>query len=60
VLERIDARTLEVHVSREQSINALFAALSGGGIEVMSLRNKQNRLEKLFLDMVDQGRGKAA
>lgn len=60
VLERVDARTLEVHVSREQSINALFAALSGSGIEVMSLRNKQNRLEKLFLDMVDQSRGKAA
>ena len=60
VLERVDARTLEVHVSREQSINALFAALSGSGIEVMSLRNKQNRLEKLFLDMVDQGREKAA
>ena len=60
VLERVDARTLEVHVSREQSINALFAALSRSGIEVMSLRNKQNRLEKLFLDMVDQARGKAA
>ena len=60
VLERVDARTLEVHVSREQSINALFAALSQSGIEVMSLRNKQNRLEKLFLDMVDQSRGKAA
>jgi ABC-2 type transport system ATP-binding protein len=60
VLERVDARTLEVHVSREQSMNALFAALSRSGIEVMSLRNKQNRLEKLFLDMVDQARGKAA
>ncbi len=59
-LERVDARTLEVHVSREQSMNALFAALSRSGIEVMSLRNKQNRLEKLFLDMVDQGREKAA
>jgi ABC-2 type transport system ATP-binding protein len=60
VLERVDERTLEVHVSREQSINALFAALSQSGIQVMSLRNKQNRLEKLFLDMVDQSRGKAA
>jgi len=60
VLRRVDARTLEVHVSREQSMNALFAALSRSGIEVISLRNKQNRLEKLFLDMVDQARGKAA
>ncbi|MGB5832923.1 MAG: ABC transporter ATP-binding protein, partial [Thiohalocapsa sp.] len=48
-----------VHISREHSINALFEALSRNAIEVVSLRNKQNRLEKLFLDMVDQGRGKA-
>ncbi len=29
--------------------------MSRNGIEVISLRNKQNRLEKLFLDMVDKG-----
>jgi len=60
VMEAIDDSTIEVQISREHSINALFEALSRSGIEVISLRNKQNRLEKLFLDMVDQGRGKVA
>jgi ABC-2 type transport system ATP-binding protein len=53
VLDAIDASTLEVEVSRDHSINGLFEALSRRGIEVLSMRNKQNRLEKLFLDLVD-------
>ena len=52
VLDHIDESTLEVQVSREHTINGLFEALSRNGIEVISLRNKQNRLEKLFLDRV--------
>jgi len=54
VLQHVDDCTLEVEVSREHTINGLFEALSRNGIEVISLRNKQNRLERLFLDMVDQ------
>ena len=60
VLEHIDDSTLEVQISREYSINALFEALSRRGIEVLSMRNKQNRLEKLFLDIVDKRRARAA
>ncbi len=60
VLEHIDDSTLEVQISREYSINALFEALSRHGIEVLSMRNKQNRLEKLFLDIVDKRRARAA
>jgi ABC-2 type transport system ATP-binding protein len=60
VLELIDDRTLEVQISREHSINALFQALSSHGIEVLSMRNKQNRLEKLFLDILDKRRERAA
>ncbi|MCU0835565.1 MAG: ABC transporter ATP-binding protein [Chromatiaceae bacterium] len=56
VLEHIDDCTLEVEVSKEHTINGLFEALSRNGIEVISLRNKQNRLEQLFLDMVHSGR----
>ncbi|MCF7991653.1 MAG: ABC transporter ATP-binding protein [Thiohalocapsa sp.] len=59
VLESIDDSTLEVQINREHTINGLFDALSRNGIEVISMRNKQNRLEKLFLDMVDQERGRA-
>ena len=43
-------------VSRSQALNGLFAALSRQGIEVASLRNKQNRLEQLFMDTVDRDR----
>jgi len=54
VLQHIDDCTLEVEVSREHTINGLFEALSRNGIEVISLRNKENRLERLFLDMLHQ------
>ncbi len=54
VLQHLDDGTLEVEVTREHTINGLFEALSRNGIEVISLRNKQNRLERLFLDMVDR------
>ena len=51
----LDATTLEVSVTRESSLNALFAELTRRGIEVVSLRNKQNRLEQLFMDLVREG-----
>jgi ABC-2 type transport system ATP-binding protein len=53
---RVDATTLEVQLDRSQSLNELFDALGRRGIEVGSMRNKQNRLEQLFLEMVDRGR----
>lgn len=59
VLNHVDDCTLEVEMSREHTINGLFEALSRNGIEVISLRNKQNRLERLFLDMVDRRRAEA-
>jgi len=52
VLERLDDCTLEVAVTKERSINGLFEALSRNGIEVISMRNKRNRLEQLFVDML--------
>mgnify|MGYP001809677790 CR=1 FL=1 len=53
VLQSLDDCTLEVEMSRDHTINGLFEALSRNGIEVISLRNKQNRLERLFLELVD-------
>ena len=50
-----DATTLEVSVTRDHGLNPLFASLSARGIQVISLRNKQNRLEQLFIDMVKHG-----
>jgi len=54
-LHRLDDRTLEVSITRDSGLNALFALLNERGIEVISLRNKQNRLEQLFIDMVNNG-----
>ncbi len=59
VLERLDDCTLEVEVAHEQGISGLFAALSRNGIEVISMRNKQNRLEQLFVDMLGANRNGA-
>ena len=39
-------------VDREQDINELFAALSGLGVEVASMRNKANRLEEMFVSLL--------
>ncbi|QYK00869.1 ABC transporter ATP-binding protein [Shewanella psychrotolerans] len=55
----IDPHTLEVDVAKEHSINSVFAHLSEQGIEVLSMRNKANRLEELFVELVEKGKGTA-
>jgi ABC-2 type transport system ATP-binding protein len=52
-----DAHTLEIEMSKTQSLNDIFAQLSAQGIAVNSMRNKVNRLEELFIRLVD---GRAA
>jgi ABC-2 type transport system ATP-binding protein len=54
-----DDHTLEVEVNREQSLNEVFARLSQQGVEVLSMRNKVNRLEELFMRIVE-GKGREA
>jgi ABC-2 type transport system ATP-binding protein len=53
----VDEHTLEVEVSKEQNLNEVFSRLSGLGIEVLSMRNKVNRLEEIFMRLVEGGRG---
>jgi ABC-2 type transport system ATP-binding protein len=48
---------LEVALPRTRSVNELFAALSGAGVEILSLRNKANRLEELFLTLTERKPG---
>jgi len=52
--ELVDEHTLEVEVSKEQSLNEVFAKLSEQGIGVLSMRNKVNRLEELFMKLVER------
>ena len=50
-----DPCTLEATLPKAKSINALFAELDRLGIHVLSMRNKANRLEELFVRLVEQG-----
>jgi ABC-2 type transport system ATP-binding protein len=52
-LRLIDESTLEVDISRDESINRLFEELSRLDIRVLSMRNKTNRLEQLFVRLVE-------
>ncbi|HDY85383.1 MAG TPA: ABC transporter ATP-binding protein [Methylophaga sp.] len=52
--QKIDTNTLEVELKRDEGLNNLFTTLSQQGIEVTSMKNKANRLEELFLALVDK------
>jgi ABC-2 type transport system ATP-binding protein len=54
-IQLLGSKTLEVSVTRDGGLNPLFEVLNQRGIEVLSLRNKQNRLEQLFIDLVNAG-----
>ncbi|BFT31688.1 ABC transporter ATP-binding protein [Alteromonas sp. D210916BOD_24] len=52
----IDDHTLEVDVEKTEGLNPVFAQLSEQGIQVMSMRNKSNRLEELFVRLVESAK----
>ena len=56
----INPHTLEVQVDKEVGITALFGQLALQNIEVTSLRNKTNRLEELFVSLVEKNLSKVA
>jgi ABC-2 type transport system ATP-binding protein len=60
VLRTLDDHTIEAEMSRSHDLNSLFAALSSHGVTVTSMRNKSNRLEELFVRLVEHGRENAA
>ncbi len=49
----VDDTTIEVTLGKEESLNHLFAHLSSQNIVIESMRNKSNRLEELFLELVE-------
>jgi ABC-2 type transport system ATP-binding protein len=53
VVKLTEDGSIEVEVTKAQNLNDIFAALSARGIEVVSMRNKANRLEELFLRLVE-------
>ena len=56
----LDASTLEVQVDKAVGITGLFTQLAAQNIEVVSLRNKTNRLEELFVSLVEKNLAKVA
>ena len=52
-LKKISEKVLEVGVPKERHLNDLFAQLSSENIQVISMKNKSNRLEQLFIDLID-------
>jgi ABC-2 type transport system ATP-binding protein len=54
----VDEGTLEVEIRDQRGLSALFEQLAGRGIVVQSMRNKSNRLEELFMDLVENRTGR--
>ncbi|MDH5736274.1 MAG: ABC transporter ATP-binding protein [Gammaproteobacteria bacterium] len=55
-LRIIDDQTMEVDIENSNSLNQVFKTLSDNNIQVLSMRNKSNRLEQLFMFLVDKNR----
>ncbi|PMR73998.1 ABC transporter ATP-binding protein [Billgrantia endophytica] len=54
-VRQVDSAQLAVVVHRGQRMNDIFTALSEKDIQVVSMRNRANRLEEMFVSMVEQG-----
>ena len=52
-LQLIDEHTLECEIAKEQNLNGLFQQLTLQGVEIVSMRNKVNRLEEIFMRLVE-------
>ena len=59
-IRQIDENTLEVELDKERSINRIFEVLNAHNIRVESLRNKTNRLEELFINLVQESNSSQA
>jgi len=53
-IHQLDSKTLELELKRDDIINNIFTRLTQQGIEISSMKNKANRLEELFLALVDR------
>lgn len=54
VFRQVDPVTLQVSVDKGLALNDVFALLSSQNIEILSMRTRSNRLEELFIDMVEK------
>lgn len=52
-VNRVDDHTLEIEVDKGQSLNTIFSLLAESGVEIGSMRTRANRLEELFVELLD-------
>jgi ABC-2 type transport system ATP-binding protein len=50
----LDEHSFEVGLNRKQSLNEVFERLSGSNVRIKSMRNKSNRLEQLFVSLLNR------
>ena len=51
---QIDNKTLEITLGKNQELNQLFVEFNQYDIQIKSMRNKSNRLEEIFMNIVDK------
>jgi len=52
-IQQIEPSQLALVIHRGQQLNDVFSALSEQGLNVVSMRNRANRLEEMFVSMVE-------
>jgi ABC-2 type transport system ATP-binding protein len=52
-LRQVEPQCLEVDLAKGQDLAQVFAALTGAGVTVVSMRNKENRLERMFVNVLE-------
>jgi ABC-2 type transport system ATP-binding protein len=52
----LDDSTIEVKINKSQSLNSLFDLLTQNGLKISNIRNKTNRLEELFIDLISENK----
>ncbi|MDG1032783.1 MAG: ABC transporter ATP-binding protein [Luminiphilus sp.] len=52
-LRQVEPNCLEVELAKGQDLAPVFAALSQAGVTVVSMRNKENRLERMFVNVLE-------
>jgi ABC-2 type transport system ATP-binding protein len=53
VLRQVEPQCLEVDLAKGQDLAQVFTVLSGAGVTVVSMRNKENRLERMFVNVLE-------
>lgn len=50
--KKLDTHTFELRIDNQQTLNNVFVLFNQHGLHIHSMRNKTNRLEELFMDLI--------